>query len=88
MSLGATMKATRIYTGSDGVTHFEDIEIPLSDRGDIGNLSELEPATGIIFRETPGSYDYDWLAEHAKLIVDTRNAVKVKKKYAGKIFSA
>jgi hypothetical protein len=54
------MKVTRIYTGTDGVTHFEDVEIPLSDKGDIGRLSELEPATGIVFRETPGNYDYDW----------------------------
>jgi hypothetical protein len=54
------MKITRIYTGTDGVTHFEDIEIPLSDQGDIGKLSEIESATGIIFRQTPGNYDYDW----------------------------
>ena len=26
----------------------------------IGLLSELEEATGIIFRETPGDYDYTW----------------------------
>ncbi len=34
------------------------------------------------------AYDYDWLAENAKLIVDTRNAVKPKKKHAGKVFAA
>jgi len=34
------------------------------------------------------AYDYDWLAENAKLIVDTRNAVKVKKRYSDKIFAA
>lgn len=34
------------------------------------------------------TYDYDWLAENASLIVDTRNAVKAKKKYAGKVFAA
>lgn len=54
------MKITRIYTGADGVTHFEDLEIPLVEQGDIGALSERESATGIIFRETPGDYDYDW----------------------------
>jgi len=34
------------------------------------------------------SYDYDWLAENAGLIVDTRNAVKPKRKFAGKVFAA
>jgi hypothetical protein len=54
------MNVTRIYTGADGITHFEDFEIPLIDRGDIGALAERESATGIIFRETSGDYDYDW----------------------------
>lgn len=54
------MQITRLYTGEDGESHFEDIEIPLEDAGDIGRLSELEEATGIIFRETGPGYDYDW----------------------------
>ncbi len=54
------MKVTRLYTGDDGESHFEDIEIPLKDAGDIGKLSELEEATGILFRETGPDYDYDW----------------------------
>jgi hypothetical protein len=54
------MKATRIFTGADGVTHFEDFDIPLGDGGAIGRLSAPLPATGIIFRETPGDYDFDW----------------------------
>lgn len=54
------MKVTRLYTGGDGESHFEDIDIPLEDAGDIGRLSELEEATGIIFRETSSEYDYDW----------------------------
>lgn len=51
------MKVLRIYTGDDGESHFEDLEIPLVDRGAIGRLSELLGATGILFRETDGSYD-------------------------------
>ena len=54
------MKITRLYTGSDGESHFEDIEIPLEDSGDIGVMSQLQDATGIIFRETSPDYDYDW----------------------------
>jgi hypothetical protein len=54
------MLATRIFTDADGVSRFADFDIPLSDRGDIGRLSAWAAATGIIFRETPGDYAYDW----------------------------
>ncbi len=54
------MQITRLYTGPDGEAHFEDIAVPLADAGDIGRLSELIPATGIIFRETGPEYDYTW----------------------------
>ena len=54
------MRVTRIATGADGETHFSDVEIPLADAGAIGRLSGVVPATGVIFRETPADYDYDW----------------------------
>jgi hypothetical protein len=54
------MKITRLYTGSDNESHFEDIEIGVDDAGDIGQLSEKVKATGIIFRRTGPDYDYDW----------------------------
>jgi len=52
------MKITRIYTGDDGESHFEDMEIPLDDAGPIGRLSVLQKATGVLFHETPADYDY------------------------------
>jgi hypothetical protein len=54
------MKITRIYTGDDNQSHFEDIDIPLEDNGDIGKLSQFIHATGVIFRETPPDYFYEW----------------------------
>lgn len=54
------MNITRLYTGDDGESHFEDSDIPLEDGGEIGKLSEKEEATGVIFRETGPDYDYDW----------------------------
>ena len=54
------MKITRLYTGDDGQSHFEDIEIPLQDHGDIGQLSEIYGVKGVIFRENPGDYHYQW----------------------------
>ncbi|MFZ0547570.1 MAG: cupin domain-containing protein [Candidatus Promineifilaceae bacterium] len=54
------MKITRIYSDSNGESHFEDIDIPLADSGEIGTLSRIQKATGIIFRETAGDYDFAW----------------------------
>ena len=55
-----SLQVTRIYTGEDGESHFEDIEIPLIDRGGIGQISALQGATGVVFRETDGDYDFDF----------------------------
>ena len=54
------MKFTRIFTGDDGISHFEDKDVSLEKAGDIGRLSPPMRATGIIFRETDPDYDYDW----------------------------
>lgn len=54
------MKLTRIYADAEGESHFDEFELELKDAGDIGRLSQLQPATGIIFRQTPPDYDYAW----------------------------
>ncbi|MGH7961567.1 MAG: hypothetical protein ACRERD_07025 [Candidatus Binatia bacterium] len=54
------MKVTRLYTGPDKQSHFEDVEILLGDDSIGGRMSELMKATGVIFRETGGDYNYDW----------------------------
>lgn len=51
---------TRIYTDSNGESHFEDFEIPLQNKGDIGFLSEDETVKSVVFREVLPSYDYDF----------------------------
>jgi hypothetical protein len=53
-------KLLRIFTGPDGESHFEDVEIPLANASAAGLLSELGRASGIVFRETGLDYDYDW----------------------------
>ncbi len=54
------MKITRIYADAQGISHFEDVEIPLRAAGEIGRLSTRVPVTGLIFRENDADYDYDW----------------------------
>lgn len=45
------MKVTRIYTGSDGHSHFDEVEV------DIG---KLQPGDGILFRHEPPGQKQDW----------------------------
>ena len=54
------MHVVRIYADAAGESHFEDLAFPLHDRGEIGRLSDLIPASGVIIRETPPTYDYGW----------------------------
>ena len=54
------MKVTRVYTGSDNQSHFEDIDVELKDGGPGGHMSSLVPAKGIVFRENTGDYNCDW----------------------------
>lgn len=54
------MKVTHLYTGSDGESHFEDLDIPLDNIIGAEKMSELKKATGIMFRETTGGYNLDW----------------------------
>lgn len=53
------MQITRVYTGSDGQSHFETIEISLQESR-YGALSELFEAEGVIFRETPAGGELDF----------------------------
>ncbi len=73
----ATMHVTRIYTGDDNQSHFEDVEIELGPQR-VGQLSERIPATGLIFRETGGDYDLDFHnAPRRQYIVNLDGAVEI-----------
>ena len=63
------MRITRIRAGVDGATRFDEIEIPLTDAGAIGRLSDPFPADSVIFRETGAAYDYDWHPAPARQLV-------------------
>ena len=54
------MHVTRIYTGDDGQSHFEDIEVDLQSTGVAGRMSEPVPTSSVIFRETGSDYDLDF----------------------------
>jgi len=52
------MRVTRIYTGDDGQSHFEDLEVPLGSGSN--RLSELVPLTGVMFRHTAAGSTLDY----------------------------
>jgi hypothetical protein len=54
------MKITRLYTGMDDQSHFEEVEVPLESREDFGLFTLPEPAKAVFFREIPPSWEYPW----------------------------
>ena len=51
---------TRIYSDSNGDSHFEEVSIPLEEAGTIGRLSAEIPANGVVFREVAPTYYWDF----------------------------
>src|SRR5438477_10037831 len=54
------MRIHNLYTDSSGQSHFRDIEVEWVEETRGGKLSKRLPATGIIFRQVPPTYDLDW----------------------------
>jgi hypothetical protein len=54
------MKITRIFTGTDDRSHFEDIGVPFESREDFGLFTLPEPAKAVFFREIPSGYEYPY----------------------------
>lgn len=53
-------KVTKVYSDSNGDSHFKDLEIKLEENGEIGFLSDKIPSKEVIFRKVKPSYDYDY----------------------------
>jgi len=47
------VKVTRIYTGDDQQSHFEDLDLPLSPT-ELGQMSGPVPAASVFFRDSSG----------------------------------
>jgi hypothetical protein len=54
------MQIVRIYTGADGQSHFEDVDVEMSEAGAFGRMSTMVAARGVIFRAVDGDYDLDF----------------------------
>ena len=53
------MVVTRLYTGPDGLTHAEEIDMKLTSGGGT-ELSEMAKVTGLQFRRQAPNYFQDW----------------------------
>jgi hypothetical protein len=72
------MKIHRLYTDDQGESHFQDAEIEYVETTSSGRLSARLPATGIIFREVPPTYDLDWHpAPRRQYIINLDNGVQL-----------
>ena len=72
------MQVTRLYTGDDDRSHFEDVELALEDFGGSGRMSAPWPARSVVFRAVSG--DYDWSFHNAprrQFIVNLTGSVEI-----------
>src|SRR4051794_41277333 len=72
------MQVVRIYTGPDGKSHLEDVDIELEDRGAAGRISPLWSGSGVQFREVDGDYHIDYHnAPRRQLVVNLTGSVEI-----------
>eukprot|EP00613_Pedinella_sp_CCMP2098_P078526 CAMPEP_0171962358 /NCGR_PEP_ID=MMETSP0993-20121228/168657_1 /TAXON_ID=483369 /ORGANISM="non described non described, Strain CCMP2098" /LENGTH=165 /DNA_ID=CAMNT_0012610677 /DNA_START=50 /DNA_END=547 /DNA_ORIENTATION=- len=78
-ALPQSMVMKRIFTLPDGQSAWGSVTVPFSvDLGEIGICSPLAPGEGVIFRKTPGSYDFaNHCAPREQIIVNLNAAVDI-----------
>lgn len=73
------MKVTRIYTGDDGQSHFEDLDVPFTASG-AGQMTGAIPAATVFFRSTreggPEVMDFH-VAPRRQFVVHTAGRVEI-----------
>jgi hypothetical protein len=73
-----SFKYTRLYEDADGISHFEDVEVPLSDNGRGSVLSETLDVSGLNFRKNHTDYELDWHpAPRRQFIVNLTGSVQI-----------
>lgn len=53
------MKITRLYTGKDDESHFEEIDLPFEPMGH-AETTAMQGASGVVFRRAPAGHVQDW----------------------------
>lgn len=74
----SSFKYTRIYSGQDGESHFEDVEIELVDSGRGTDVSYEIPADSVSFSKFRDDYGFDLHnAPRERFIVMLTGAIEV-----------
>jgi hypothetical protein len=80
----------RIYSDEKGDSHFEDVSVPLLDKGKVGKLSEAVEAKEVIFREVEPTYDWDFHTAPQKQFIilldgeiEIETSLQQKRKFSG-----
>ena len=66
------MKVIRVYSGEDGESHFEELELPYQSIGNDLNspeVTDMRGASGIQFRQSPPGQYIDWHTAPARQYV-------------------
>lgn len=72
------MQIVRVYSGDDGESHFEDVDVELEDLGGAGRISPRWPGRGVQFREVDGDYSLDFhCAPRRQLVVNLTGSVEL-----------
>lgn len=72
------MTISRIWADELGESHYQDIEVTLSDSGPLGRMAAPIPVTSMILRENESGYDYDWhVAPRRQYIVMLAGLVEI-----------
>lgn len=72
------VQVTRMYTGIDNESHFEDITIPLKDEEGFFQWSDPVFATGVIFGELYNTEQHDWQrTPHRQFLITISGAIEM-----------
>ncbi len=72
------MDVTRVFTGPDGRSHFEDVVVELDDLRALGRISARWPARGVQLREVESDYHLDLhVAPRRQLVVNLTGRISL-----------
>jgi hypothetical protein len=72
------MNYVHLYTGDDGLSYFEDVKVPLTDRGQGSEVSELFGVKGMLMRRNNSEYQLDYhVAPRKQFLINLTGTVEI-----------
>jgi quercetin dioxygenase-like cupin family protein len=71
------MRIHRLYTGTDGQSHLEELKIPFAPGG-MGEQAPMQKAHGVVFSRVPSGAFMDWHnAPRRQFVITLQGAVEI-----------